>query len=129
MKKAVLAILSVLYLTITSGVIVNFHYCMGRLSSVTYGLENSKNCSKCGMKAMDKKKCCHTDLQLIKLQDDQNLVKANWEFFKIPVVNPVPLTDMLVSIAGTNEYLSLKYHSPPDQRINSIYLHNSVFRI
>ncbi len=36
-------------MTIASGVVVNVHYCMGRLASVEYGYDDHDVCGKCGM--------------------------------------------------------------------------------
>ena len=75
MKKAVIAILALLYIITTSGVVVNVHYCMGTVASVTYGHEAPESCGKCGM--IEKDGCCHSELKVVKLDDvHQQAVKA-----------------------------------------------------
>ena len=49
MKKIVVPILLLCYLALTTGVIVNLHYCMNRLASTELFASESKQCGKCGM--------------------------------------------------------------------------------
>lgn len=128
MKKAFVAILAVLYLTITSGVVVNVHYCMGRFASVAYGADNHDVCGKCGMP--DKKsKCCHTESKLVKVQDVHQLAKTQVQFQELPAEAPVQQSLIQQPVTGQEPYLALQYHSPPDRRLNTVYLSNCVFRI
>ena len=47
------------YITLASGVEVNIHYCMGKLTDANYSYTNDDTCGKCGMQ--NKKGCCHND--------------------------------------------------------------------
>ena len=126
MKKAVIAILALLYIITTSGVVVNVHYCMGAVASVTYGHEAPESCGKCGMKEKDG--CCHSELKVVKLDDEhQQLVKAA----QLEQVALLPVLFFETAMANYNSHKGFvnSYHSPPDQRVNSVYLHNNVFRI
>ncbi len=128
MKKAIIAILAVLYITIASGVVVNVHYCMGRIASVEYGYDDHDVCGKCGMSAT-KKGCCHTEYKLVKLQDEHRLAQAQVQFLELPAEAPVYTSLFQLPLSGEDQYLSLRYHSPPDPRLNQVYLSNCVFRI
>ncbi|NII25857.1 hypothetical protein HB364_12230 [Pseudoflavitalea sp. X16] len=128
MKKAIIAILAILYVTVASGVVVNVHYCMGRIASVEYGYDDHDVCSKCGMSSQ-KKGCCHTEYKLIKLQDEHQLVKASIAFSALPAIVPAQPPLFQQPLSGAHQYLALQYHSPPDSRLNSVYLSNCVFRI
>lgn len=126
MRKATIAILALLYLFTTSGVVVNMHYCMGALASVTYGHEEPESCGKCGM--TEKDGCCHSELKLVKLDDvHQHTIKAE----QIAQVAELPLAFFETAIASYNSNRAFvnSYHPPPDQRVNSVYLHTNVFRI
>jgi hypothetical protein len=68
MKKAAIIFLAVLYFTMSNGVIVNFHYCMGDLAEVAWGYKHSDTCPKCGMK--DAKGCCENKYEVIKVQQE-----------------------------------------------------------
>lgn len=128
MKKAVIAILAILYVTVASGVVVNVHYCMGRIASVEYGYDDHDVCGKCGMSG-EKKGCCHTEYKLVKLQDEHRLVQASVSFPELPAIVPVQTSFLQQPLSGVEACLSLSYHSPPDFRLNIVYLRNSVFRI
>jgi hypothetical protein len=128
MKKALIAILAVLYMTIASGVVVNVHYCMGRIASVEYGYDAHDLCGKCGMSAT-KKGCCHTEYKLVKLQDEHRLAQAQVTFLELPAELPIQISTFQLPVAGEEQYLALQYHPPPDPRLNHVYLRNSVFRI
>lgn len=99
---------------------------MGHLSSVQYGFHDNEPCSKCGMK--EKKGCCETEYKLVKVQDAHELAKTTFDFNQF---TSVTLLNHEISVSENKEqsFLSLQYHSPPDPRINSVYLHNCVFRI
>ena len=127
MKKALIAILSFLYVTVASGVVVNIHYCMGNLSSVSYGYDKHSACDKCGMK--ERKGCCHTEFKVVKLQDAHQLVQAAEKMSATPVLLPVTPIDYTAGNLPAKSTLSLHYHSPPDKRVNEVYLHNLAFRI
>lgn len=125
-KKITVAILAFLYVSIASGVMVNIHYCMGDLASVEYGMEGKETCGKCGMK--ERKGCCETEYKFIKLEDAHQLVNTTIEFSQLPA----ELEEYIVShdiFLKEQSHLSLNYHSPPDPRVNDVYLHNCVFRI
>lgn len=128
MKKAIIAILAILYVTVASGVVVNVHYCMGRIASVEYGYDDHDICGKCGMSGQ-KKGCCHTEYKLVKLQDEHQLAKASVSFPALPAIVPVQPFIFQQPLSGVDSYLSLQYHSPPDSRGNTVYLRNNVFRI
>ncbi|HEY8388528.1 MAG TPA: hypothetical protein VIK74_07980 [Parasegetibacter sp.] len=70
MKKVLVAILAVFYLTITSGIAFSIHYCMGKQSGISLTLIGEDEACACGSgeKAND---CCRTELKLIKIDDNQ----------------------------------------------------------
>ncbi|MBY0536488.1 MAG: hypothetical protein K2P88_11605 [Chitinophagaceae bacterium] len=127
MKKALLSILAVLYLTITSGLVVNWHYCMGRLASIDYGAYENKVCGKCGMK--DKKGCCETEHQFLKVDDAHQLVKLQFEFnaFAIEAPKYVALTQQYIPQA--DQFITYQSHAPPNLELNKLYPSINVFRI
>ena len=44
MKKVILAILSIVYLAVASGIVVGTHYCMGRITSSQYAYSAGDRC-------------------------------------------------------------------------------------
>lgn len=129
MKKAVIAILAILYVTVASGVVVNVHYCMGKIASVEYGYDNHDKCGNCGMAAAKKNGCCHTEYKLVKVDDDHRLAEAQMPFLAAPALLPVPVSAFPEPLSSGQNDLARQYHSPPDVRSNAVYLRNCVFRI
>jgi hypothetical protein len=63
-------------MTVTSGVVINIHYCMGEVATVELGHNSQDSCGQCGM---DNSGCCHDDVQVVKLCADQLSAKVNHE--------------------------------------------------
>jgi hypothetical protein len=127
MKKFFLGILTFIYIAVASGVVVNIHYCMGRLSEVDYGYAAGNKCSKCGMK--NKTGCCHNESKFIKITDDQQLAKADINIAQAPPELNVLSFNLSQTIQGAEQNFELQYHSPPDNSLSQIYLRNCVFRV
>jgi hypothetical protein len=126
-KKVAGTILLLLYVTVTSGVIVNIHNCMGMVRSVTFGHEQDGACGNCGMK--DKKGCCHTDHKFVKLQDVHKIPVAS----SLPDLSPTELNSSFnqYSYAQSPATINLVVYAngPPDVSSPHIYLLNRVFRV
>lgn len=127
MKKLFLIILSILYLIVACGFVVNIHYCMGRVSNIDYAYNNSKTCGRCGME--NKNGCCHSEFKIIKISDDQQTAKANIHIVQQPAVINYFAVNILQVVQGLEKITSSQYYSPPDKRLSAIYLHDCVFRI
>jgi len=127
MKKFFLGILTFIYITVASGIVVNIHYCMGKLSEVDYGYSKNDKCGKCGME--NKEGCCHNESKFLKITDDQQLAKANLNISQTPAEINIARVDFSLPVQGLEKNIELKYNSPPDKRLSSVYLLNCVFRI
>ena len=128
MKKGFVILLAFTYLAISSGVIVNTHYCMGRIAEVVFGLdETGKNCDKCGMKATDG--CCHDEVKVVKLADSHSLVQQNVDFVKAPIEFPEHTSFFANSIFVGQPKLVYGIHGPPDIAPTPLHILHSVFRI
>jgi hypothetical protein len=127
MKKAVIAILAVLYIVTASGVVVNLHYCMGRLASVDYGTDSHKACGKCGMKASPG--CCDTQSKVVKVQNEHQWAKSDMEIGQVTAIIPQFEIGLNTQLQGGEAYAVPHYYPPPDPEANTIYLLNNVFRI
>lgn len=127
MKKAIVAILAILYLGVSSGIAMEIHYCMGKKSGIDlYGGENDK-CGKCGMK--EKKGCCNDEHRFFKLNDSHKNV-SNELSFEAPVTvfsNQYVITDFLPAI--DNDGKKINNHSPPPNNWPSACILNCVFRL
>lgn len=127
MKKGLIFILAVIYITLTSGVVVNIHYCMGRVAGVTYGQEAEHQCDSCGMEKKDG--CCETEHKLVKADIDH--ISAKNVTAPLLLATAVETVFPEYDFADTSswEHYNTQYHSPPDFRRNNLSIHNSVFRI
>src|SRR4029077_9398364 len=127
MKKIITGILSIIYITLASGVGLSMHYCMGKVIGVDYSFDANSVCHKCGMK--NNKDCCHTEFKMIKLTDDQQVVKESLN--TSPTVVSIFHYDcnMLEPIQGSKQIIILPNHAPPDQVDDELYLSHRVFRI
>ena len=126
MKKVTIAILAVIYLTVSSGVAMTVHYCMGKVSSVDL-MHTSDKCSKCGMKTNGG--CCKDEFKIVKLNDSHKLISND-----INIFSPVAIVDNSKSIFDENIFLSrnksdYKNHSPPGSSGPSLNILYCVFRI
>lgn len=130
MKKTLSAILIILYLAATSGIVINSHYCMKRLVSVNLFEKKAKVCGLCGMDMHDNNGCCHDEVKVLKLVQDQ--VNNPVVSFEIPSLDAVPAghSDFMVALViKTGEQQHFQNHSPPLLSAQDIYLQNNVFRI
>ncbi len=59
------------YLFLSTGFTVSKHFCMGEMDSITIGAQTSDECNKCGMHSDESKGCCHDDVSVYKISDDQ----------------------------------------------------------
>jgi hypothetical protein len=126
-KKGLVFILAVIYITLTSGIVVNIHYCMGRVAGVTYGAEREHRCDKCGME--QRKGCCDTQHKLVKADDDHIFAKSVSAPLTLTALAPKIFPELDLSFTPSREHYNTRYHSPPDFRGNNLAVYNSVFRI
>lgn len=76
MKKLLFSISFICYFAVTSGIVINSHYCMKRLVSVHLFETSAKKCGKCGMEVHESDGCCRDEFKVVKLEQDQNFVPA-----------------------------------------------------
>jgi CDGSH-type Zn-finger protein len=126
MKRFTVAILALLYFTISTGMVVNIHYCMGKVSSVNVDVL-AKNLCACGKK--ESKGCCKTEHKLIKLEDNHKASFAD-VVFNVPVLEIEPSYNLInPQLISLTDKTAFNNHSPPILYQQDIYLQNCVFRI
>ena len=128
MKKGIAAILLVLYVAFSSGVVISFHYCMDSFDSANLGTKKSDYCGVCGMHKTEGNECCKDEVKIFKIQDDQQTSVINLKFSAPDaIVATLPVLDE-TSLFRTTHQLFLHTHSPPLSKQDT-YLQNCVFRI
>lgn len=130
MKKFIVAILAILYVSTSTGATVHLHYCMDKLVGWKLWHTDSKKCSGCGMdKSHGTKGCCKDEHKQVKLQSDH---KAS-EDFQLPQLFAEGITTAFFELpAATLPSLTEDYpisHAPPQSYSIPAYLRNRVFRI
>ncbi len=121
-----------MYLAITSGLVLQIHYCMGKEvgSSVKFAEAGTATCGKCGMES-EKGKCCHDEVKFIKLQDVHKQVTTDYQFTS-PTAFPQTFNciEPLLRFDAV-EKAEVCNNSPPDDDTNHplIFLLHGVFRI
>ena len=114
----------------STGFVMNSHYCMGKLSSVELGISEVKKCI-CGMRidSAKKNKCCHSKIEVVKLEDSHKLTSSTvvlTNFFEAVIpsfcLEPVLLTNTYTA----NQYLK---KLPPNLSKEDTYKRIRVFLI
>ncbi len=130
MKKTVAVISLACYLLVTTGVVINYHYCMKRLASTQLFGSAKTFCGKCGMHTKKSNGCCRDEVKVMKLQTDHNSFSA--EAYSIPPVAILAVTPSQFIAAlfyNINEQRHFHNHSPPLLSAQDTYLQINVFRI
>lgn len=121
MKKFAVAILAILYITVSSGVAMSIHYCMGKVASVS--LMHTDH--GCGMK----KDCCKNEFKIVKLNDSHKLFSNEVKIFAPELIsNKAKANSDSWFIVNTTRP-DLNNHSPPRFSGVSLNILYSVFRI
>lgn len=129
LKKVLATISTLIYFAVTSGIVINMHYCMDRLDSTELYKTKTEVCGKCGMHVGESNGCCHDEIKIVKLTNDHNVsefdhgIKAP----EAPALNYNNLiSDLNIELVQHVSYLN---HSPPLISQQDTYLQNCVFRI
>jgi hypothetical protein len=127
MKRFFTLILMLIYITASSGVVLNVHYCMGKVSSVKVDNFSDEVC-KCGAAAAEMS-CCFSEFKVVKLEDAHKAVVVA-PHIEMPVAN-LPVSLSLIDIAKTLPATEQRrvIHHPPLTSTLDIYIKNGVFRI
>lgn len=82
MKKALLTILTIFYLGVSSGATLHFHYCMGELVKLSIFDEQEKSCDFCTMSAKEiqQKSCCKDNFSEAKVDQSKETSPTVYQF-------------------------------------------------
>lgn len=132
MKKFIVTILALIYLTATTGATVHLHYCMGELVELNLSPSETGKCGKCGMdKAPDVDNgCCKDEQNQVKVENDH--YKSDVAFKAMDFVTfllPISYTQIPPIILISTGEENLRSHAPPRSCYLAIYKRNCVFRI
>lgn len=74
MKRLVMAIIAILYLITSVGIVWHYHYCMGQLVRCEFWEIKGSTCSQCGMPLKSQSgdnDCCRDEYKYVKDDKDQ----------------------------------------------------------
>ena len=129
MKRALASILLLIYFSVSTGFVVNMHYCMNKFDSVEIGAADSEKCGKCGMHTEDSDGCCRDEVKVVKLQQDEQLAKLLMPSLTLALVE-MPLSQHLaLPFQNFIQAQLLDHPDPPLRSGQPVYLSNCVFRI
>ena len=118
------------YLAVTSGVIVNSHFCMDKLDSTQLFATSSKVCGKCGMHTDKSHGCCRDEVKILKVDSDQKLNPVlNFEIPSLEAIVMIPSEFIITSFYNAPKSPIYFTHSPPLIGAQDTYLQNRSFRI
>ncbi len=94
MRKALYSIVVGIYFLLSSGVVVQLHYCMDRLQEIGFfGGDHQDVCGDCGMDMAAASDCCEDRTEVIKLVQDQSIAQASFYSAKFTTELPRPIID------------------------------------
>lgn len=129
MKKVFAFVIALIYLAVSSGIVVEIHHCMGTVTGASLGAAVVSNtCGNCGM-VKGSNKCCKDEVKLVKLQDAQKVSNGAWQI-NIPTViihhSDYNNTDPVIGLTAFNMPV---VHAPPGHVTTSRCILHCVFRI
>jgi hypothetical protein len=126
MKKIIALLLAVLYMTTSSGVVLNVHYCMGKVSSVKVDNFNTAFC-KCGVQKEDGS-CCKTEVKVCKLANEHKGTIASGNV-NVPIVSVVTQPSLIDGGELKRRVTVFPTGNAPPGVAAKTYIENCVFRI
>lgn len=130
MKRLIALISFVCYFVVTTGFVVNSHYCMNRLASVHFFETKTEVCGLCGMETHESNGCCRDEVLVVKLAIDQSTAEA--ATFSLPALE-MPVAEhasfIYSPIFNVGKERHFHNHSPPLLSMQDTYLRINVFRI
>lgn len=114
-------------MTVSSGVAMEIHYCMGKRAGVDFYKTAGDTCGRCGMKEK-KGGCCNDEHLFYKLDDAHKNVYNNYNAFISPVI---VMHDFSVYVTATVLPVEKRFvqKAPPGDYGPPIFIKNCVFRI
>lgn len=130
MKRIIVSIIALIYFTVSSGMVMSVHYCMGEVSNIQVNQVPEERCI-CGMskKETSSKGCCKTEFTMVKLADTHKASSASYDIQTPVVLVARYLSQLEASLYNTSIKTYTDIHGPPLLSEQDTYLLNCVFRI
>lgn len=132
MKRILVTILAIFYISTSTGATIHMHYCMGKLANSSLMHDDDTTCNKCGMKEGDEKNngCCKDEHKFIKNDKDQKNASLMVFQFNLFVQECLTTTIpfVLISMQAVTEEYPVS-HAPPRTGKTPIYIQKRTFQI
>lgn len=132
MKKLIVAILAIIYISSSTGAVLHLHYCMGELADWSVTQNNDKTCGKCGMDKSEEKDngCCKDEFKLLKNDTDQKASEVGFKLLQtITIALPVSYIEIPSPNCSCFTEQNPVSHAPPRSAGVAVYIRNCVFLI
>jgi hypothetical protein len=118
-----------MYMTVSSGIAMEIHYCMGEKTGVDFYTDSNDKCGRCGMKEQKKKGCCSDEHKFLKLDDSHQkaISEYNFNVGEVAILTSYPLHDVVLPLSGASS--AFNNHSPPDYTKPPARILHGVFRL
>lgn len=128
MKNFALSILTLLYLTVSSGIAMEIHYCMGEYAGTELYGSDKETCGVCGMKEK-KGGCCEDDHKFYKLEDSHKKAVSNIDFTIAEAIVAKTFSKYTWNLPEPTEKPIVQSNSPPGFTPLPARIFHGVFRI
>lgn len=126
LRKLATIFLAFLYLTMSGGMIVSAHYCMGELADISFGHDSAEKCDDCGM---DNHGCCHDVVKVCRITDAHAAAAGQAAVDLSTPADMPPIAFRCVKAAINGSLQSTIIPDPPEPDGVSLSVRNCVFRI
>jgi hypothetical protein len=133
MKQVICLLLLGIYTTFNMGLVMNTHYCGGKVSSVSFTLHNEKSasCSLCGKNEADMS-CCQDKQTQLSVDDDQMNAPIHFDFFDasslfvavLPSYYTLPASDYAILNKHNSQFYT--FETGPPKTAIYIRLHSLI---
>ncbi len=124
-------ILILLYIGVSTGVAINYHYCMNKLAEVSLVMtDQHDSCSNCGTDE-SKDGCCSDEVRAMRISIDQNLterISLNSSFMYVVAVL-YDMQSLLLAKEVSSESVSQFSFYPPDLDRPPLFIRNCTWLI
>lgn len=130
MKRVLVSIIALIYFTVSSGMVMSVHYCMGEVSNIQVNQVPEEGCI-CGMskKETSSKGCCKTEFTMVKLADNHKASSVSYDIQAPVALVARSLSQLEAPLYNTSIKIYADIHGPPLLSEQDTYLLNCVFRI
>ncbi len=129
MKRFLVTILALVYISTSTGALLHMHYCMGKIVDWGFGHNDSKECSKCGM-VEENNGCCKDELKFVKNDTDQKTAVAGFQLIQLySAALPVAFIEIPFNDFSTVTEENPISHAPPRSSGVAVYIRNCVFLV